>query len=647
MYHNNVIPVSIGELTPFAFFVFLFLQSIILARRFSQAFRNVKDLSDRLLKLDKLKDEFLANTSHELRTPLNGILGITEALLRGSDGEINKGQSQSLSVIASSSRRLANLVNDILDYSKLKHGDIKLNLKPVRINSIVQTTLTVLRQTNSSPEVEILNHIPVGLPPVMADENRFAQIMYNLIGNAVKFTTCGYVKVSARISGKMMEICVEDTGEGIPEEKIDDVFKFFEQVDTSLTRKHGGTGLGLSITKHLIKLHMGRVWVESMVGKGSKFYFTLPVVEKESEENIINSPIFEIGAAMEEQEMSLRTTGKGVHILVVDDEIVNLQSAMSILKTEGYSITAVSSGASALEVISKRNDISLVILDVMMPEMSGYDVCRKIRENKSLYDLPVLMLTAKITTKDIVMGFKEGANDYISKPFEAEELFVRVKTLINLKLSVDKAMAAEAAFFQAQIKPHFLYNTLNTISSFCDTNPERCGQLINELANYLRQSFDFNNLNMFIPIDREISLIDSYVAIEKARFGSNLNVEFEISSNIQAYIPPLSIQPLVENAIRHGLRKKGGKGTVMISIQNISDGIEVSVKDNGSGISSDKLDKLLIDDGARGVGLRNINTRLKKLYGNGLNLKSDIGKGTEVTFKIPFRGENNDTGNNS
>jgi len=652
-FHSQLIQTKFKELTPFGFYVFLFLQSFILARRFSKAYKNVNDLSRKLLQLDKLKDEFLANTSHELRTPLNGILGITQALMRESEGPLSEEQKDNLAIISASTRRLSNLVNDILDYSKMKHGDLKLNHKVVKINPIVQTTLMVLNKTNRFPDVKIINNIDNKLRYVMADENRLAQIFYNLIGNALKFTSRGFVKVSARVSGDKVVVCVEDSGEGIPEEKFDDIFKAFEQLDTSPIRKHGGTGLGLSITKHLVELHNGRIWVESTRGQGSKFYFTLPIAPEQPEQNETETMLSEIAMAASTEPSSAEPKGAfrsngdtNVHILIVDDEIVNLQSAAAALKMEGYAITAVDNGASALEQIRKNNNICLVILDVMMPEMSGYDVCRKIRESKSHYDLPVLMLTAKTNTEDIVMGFESGANDYLSKPFELEELYARVKTLVNLKTSVDQAMAAELAFLQAQIKPHFLYNALNTISSFCDTNPQRAEQLINTLANYLRTSFDFSNLEKFVSIKKELSLVRSYLEIEQARFGSSMNIKFDIDDSLRVNIPPLSIQPLVENAIRHGLRQKGGKGTVTVSVQKINDGIRIAVSDDGIGIADEKIKKLLAEYSGGGIGLRNIDLRLKKLYGTGLIIRSEVGQGTDVIFTIPLGGDHFDTGNN-
>ncbi len=642
MYQNNVILSNVGELVPFGLFILLFLQSFILARRSSEAFRNVHALSQKLLKLDKIKDEFLANTSHELRTPLSGILGITEAMLKGSDGELSSRQKQNLSIIAGSSRRLANLVNDILDYSKMKNGDILLNIRPIQMEGLLHTVVNVFKQLSQSKEYDVISEIPGGLPPVLADENRVVQILYNLVGNAVKFTVRGCVKVSARKTGDMLEVCVSDTGEGIPENKLTDIFKPFEQVDTSLTRRHGGTGLGLPITKYLVELQGGAIRVESHPGAGSRFYFTLPVANtalKEPDvalgENEPDRTMQELAVSLEKTPARMETPEGSIQVLLVDDDSVNLQAAAAILRLGGYAVTMASSGKAALAELERHADCSLVILDVMMPEMSGYEVCRKIREDKSNFELPVLMLTAKASTEDMVLGFDAGTNDYLPKPFEPEELLARARTLTGLKASVDKAMAAEVAFMQAQIKPHFLFNTLNTISSFCDTDPEHAQRLIDDFSNYLRQSFDFKSLEMYVSLERELSLVRSYVEIEKARFGDKLRVIFDIDDGIVARILFLSIQPLVENAIIHGLRKKGGKGTVAISVKKVSEGVRVVVEDNGCGIQPDRLAVLLMPEAGRGIGLWNIERRLKKLFGKGLTIESLPGKGTRVAYIVP------------
>ena len=502
--------------------------------------------------------------------------------------------------------------------------------------------MNVFQQFSQSKEFVVISEIPEVLPPVAADENRVVQILYNLLGNAVKFTVRGCIKISARRVENMIEICVSDTGEGIPEEKLEDIFKSFEQVDSSLTRRHGGTGLGLSITKQLVELLGGSIWVHSQSGVGSQFAFTLPVADAVLK--VADAGINEI-----EQERTVRDftvhigevpvcaeTAKGsIEILLVDDDAVNLQAATAILRLGGYCVTVASSGKSALLNLEKHHNFSLVILDVMMPEISGYEVCRKLRESRSDFELPVLMLTAKASTEDIVMGFESGANDYLQKPFESEELLARVRTLVKLKMSVDIAMTAEIAFIQAQIKPHFLFNTLNTISSFCDTDPDRAQYLIDNFSNYLRRSFDFKSLETFVSLEREIDLVNSYMEIEKARFGDQLRVMLDIDKSIEVHIPLLSIQPLVENAITHGLRKKSGKGTVAISVIKVPEGVRVSVEDDGQGIPQDRLEVLFTPEAGRGIGLWNIDRRLKKLYGQGLTVNSEVGKGTKVTYVVP------------
>ncbi len=629
------------------YFIILFIQPIVLARRFSESFKSVHALSQKLLKLDKLKDEFLANTSHELRAPLSGIMGITEAMLRGSGGELNEKQKNDLSVVVGSSRRLANLVGDILDYSRLKNGDILLDVRPVHVAGLIHTVVNVFVQLNRSKDVEILCEVSKSLPLVLADENRVVQILYNLVGNAVKFTVRGTVKATAKKSGNMVEVCVSDTGEGIPKDKLTDIFQSFEQVDTSLTRRNGGTGLGLPITRQLARLMGGAVWVESKLGEGSRFYFTLPAaggapdgipdaIPRESGPDIMAGR----AAFFEELAEGMDTPG-ALKILLVDDDAVNLQAAASILKLESYSVTVACSGRAALKELEKRNDYSLVILDVMMPELSGYDVCRKIRESKTYLDLPVLMLTARAATGDIVLGLEAGANDYLPKPYEPEELLARVRTLSGLKSAADQARTAEFAFLQAQIKPHFLFNTLNAIASFCDDEPERAQKLIDDFSNYLRRCFDFKSFESSVALENELHLVRAYIEIEKARFGDQLRVEFDVDGAADVEIPLLSIQPLVENAISHGLRKKGGRGTVTVSVKRLTEEVQVSVQDDGQGIERERLASLLTNEAGRGIGLWNIDRRLKKIYGRGIHIESKPGQGTKVTYSIPLGGEQN------
>ncbi|HNI28072.1 MAG TPA: ATP-binding protein, partial [Leptospiraceae bacterium] len=238
-----------------------------------------KQINERLMKIDKIKDEFLSNTSHELRTPVHGIIGISESLIDGAAGRLGEETIYNLQMIVSSGKRLSNLINDILDFSKLKNQEIELQSRPTDIRQLFEVVISVINSTIKREGILLYNEIPVSIPLVYGDENRIQQIIYNLIGNAVKFTYSGFIKVKAVEREEFIEICVEDTGIGIPEDKFEIIFQSFEQADSSIARSYGGTGIGLSITRKLIELHGGKIWLTSETGAGSKFYFTLPKSE--------------------------------------------------------------------------------------------------------------------------------------------------------------------------------------------------------------------------------------------------------------------------------------------------------------------------------------------------------------------------------
>jgi two-component system sensor histidine kinase ChiS len=421
-----------------------------------------------LQRLDQLKDEFLANTSHELRTPLNGIIGIAESLLDGVTGELPKETRFNLGLIVSSGRRLANLVNDILDFSKLRHETIALQLKAIELRSLVEVVLTLSQPLVGSKNLQLVNSISPDLPAVNADENRLQQILHNLVGNAIKFTDSGTVEISAEITegerergsrgenfNSQIAITVSDTGIGIPEDKRDRIFESFEQADGTTAREYGGTGLGLAITKTLVELQGGTISVESTVGVGSRFTFTLPVAASQesgvrsqesgvrSQELAVNrvvsevqrseSSVFEPELTATDSQPSVTSNGQRFHILIVDDEPVNRQVFANYLSLDDYSISQASSGAEALALLESGYKPDLILLDVMMPRLTGYEVTRTIRQTWKANELPIVLLSAKNQVSDLVVGLEAGANDYLTKPISKDELLARIKTHINIQ----------------------------------------------------------------------------------------------------------------------------------------------------------------------------------------------------------------------
>lgn len=391
-----------------------------------------------LKEADVLKDEFLAITSHELRTPLHGMIGIAESLRDGIAGNASQEMRRQLNMIISSGERLAHLVNDILDFSKLKHDTLALDLKRVHLSGLVDAVFTICQPLLKNKPLKLINRIPSEFPSVTADQDRLQQIMYNLIGNAIKYTDIGEVVVTAELLNEKVTIYISDTGKGIAPELQKEIFEPFKQGNISLSREVGGTGIGLSVTKQLVKLHGGQLSLESTVGIGSTFSFTLPIgvnlghqTDKEQiavtlEPVTYDEPLITIPKIDYKQEE------EAIKVLVADDEPVNLQVLMNQLTLEGMEVMETTSSEKVLQIVDKH-PIDVLILDVMMPHMSGYEVCEQLRKTYSLMDLPILMLTAKSQLHDKITAFEVGANDYVTKPCDKEELLSRVKTLANLK----------------------------------------------------------------------------------------------------------------------------------------------------------------------------------------------------------------------
>ena len=437
--------------------------------------------------LSHLKDEFLINTTHELRTPLNGMSGIIESLLDGVAGELAPQQAKNLMLVMESSYRLADLVNDILDFSQMQLHCLEIQLQPVAVKEITDVVVTVSQMLIASKQVELINLIPIDLPPVKADPNRLQQILYNLIGNAIKFTIKGKIEITATlIQGSnnpsltqdsaqtspenfpilpFMAITVRDTGIGIPEDQYDRVFQSFMQLENTSNSANNlsnnlpkisptqGYGLGLSIAKNLVEIQGGSIWLESVVGQGSAFTFTLPIAlalgrniapgEKITSPSLQTSiktllrrqiilddqsPISISG----EPALSLQPANRQYQVLVVDDDRVNLQVISNYLKHYNYTIAQALNGKEALEIINSGFTPDLILLDVVMPEMSGYELCQKIREKFPPDELPIIMLTGRRQVSNLVEGLNLGANDYLTKPISKNELLARISTQLHL-----------------------------------------------------------------------------------------------------------------------------------------------------------------------------------------------------------------------
>ncbi|GAA0370583.1 ATP-binding protein [Bacillus horti] len=611
-------------------------------KKYFQVNHETQKLAAKLMEADKVKDEFLANTSHELRNPLHGILNMSQAVLERERHSLNERSRRDIGTVISVGRRMSVMLDDLLDSVRLQEKKPRLQYKCFSLQTIVMGVFDMLYFMTKGKPVRLINKIPENFPYIFADENRTIQILFNLLHNALKYTNEGEVTIQGYVKKGRAFITISDTGIGMDAETLNRVFLPYEQASVETTMIEGGFGLGLSISKKLVELQGGELQARSVPDKGTTFIFSLPLAESSQiqempKEGANPSVWLDETLATNHDVSTERITFKEdrPRVLLIDDDPVNLNVLETILSAENYDMMTVTSGKKAL-VALEEGDWDLVITDVMMPHMSGYELTRRIRERFTLTELPILLLTARSQPLDIELGFLSGANDYVTKPVEPLEIKARVMALTEVRKSVRDRIKLEASWLQAQIQPHFLFNTLNAITALSEIDTKRMRKMLDAFSSFLRHKINFRNIDDMIFIEEELSIVRSYLTIEQERFQDRLQVHWEIDHYSYFKIPLLTIQPLVENAVRHGIMKRSRGGEIWIRVVEENKYIRFSVVDNGVGIE-ETVQKQVMDKSPSegfGVGLYNTNLRLIRKYGKGLQIESTKEQGTTISFTI-------------
>lgn len=625
---------------PFDLIVAIICYTSIWFHKYFQIQRQTEKFATELQQMNVNKDTFLAHTAHEFKNPLNGIINMSETILNRDKAHLNKQSAHELQTILTVGRRMSLLLNDLLDVASLRDGKPRLQKKTICIKPIIAGVLDMVHFNVKTKPLHIINDVHDDTPFVFADENRLIQIFYNLIHNAVKYTNEGEIRIMSDVTDDFVYFTIRDTGIGMDESLLQRLFDPYEQ-GSNQTVIESGFGLGLSISKQLIELHGGTLSVSSKVGKGSAFTFSLPIAETETDDMYpANEWMLEQRLVATTSPSSMNTSHIHVNeddisILVIDDDSINLQVIQSILFEEQYHLVTVMSAEEALQKLNER-EWDLIISDIMMPRISGYKLTEKIREQYTLTELPILLLTARNNPQDIEAGFLAGANDYVLKPVEKREFISRVKALTTIKKAAKEQLQLEVAWLQAQIQPHFLFNTLNSIIALSEIDLQKMRKLLLDLSTFLRSKYEYQHSDELIPLSEELNIVRSYINIEKVRFGDRLMVKWLIDDDTDIKVPYLTIQPLVENAIRHGIMKRKDGGLLTISIKNSNTETVITIQDDGVGMDTEKIATIFNKDNKyqTSIGLRNTNERLKRHFNTKLHIESKINKGTTVSFTL-------------
>jgi signal transduction histidine kinase/CheY-like chemotaxis protein len=379
----------------------------------ARAYERLVETAEELREIDRLKTQFLANMSHELRTPLNSIIGFSRVMLKGIDGPLTDLQEADLSSIYNSGQHLLSLINSILDMSKIEAGKMDLSFEEVRLDDVFKSVLSTTRALVKDEPIELRSEIPDDLPTVWADAQRVRQVLFNLMSNAAKFTNEGNITLRAEAGDEFVTISVQDTGIGIDREAQDRLFIAFQQVDGSTTRRAQGTGLGLAISRSFVELHGGKIWVESELGKGSTFHFTLPV--------------YQAVRKKEELQSTLELDPERKAILAVDDDAGVISLLKRYLEHEGYQVIGVMQAPNALETARRlAPGLTAITLDVVMPNLDGWQVLRELKQDPQTKDIPVILCSI---VEGLDQGLGLGADACLRKPVTRDEVLATLKKL--------------------------------------------------------------------------------------------------------------------------------------------------------------------------------------------------------------------------
>lgn len=503
-----------------------------------------KEIAERSV---KVKEQFLANISHEIRTPMNGIIGLTNVLQKT---ELGLEQQKFLKAIQTSASNLMLIINDLLDFSKITSQQFTFEQIEFDLQELVQDIVDLMEPRATEQGNKLSTYTDVRVPlQLVGDPLRLKQVLLNLIGNAIKFTDKGEIKLLTHLTTQeedtvMLEFTVEDTGIGIPADKLQDIFESFNQGSNHTSRKYGGTGLGLTISKKLVEMQGGTIAVRSQPALGSAFTFSLPFTLKPEPEA---QTADEVAATAEDK---LGELGK-LRILLAEDNEINQLLITTVLYDWNLETDAVMNGLEALNLFAQQ-EYDLILMDMQMPEMDGYDAIKEIRQLEGAKaQVPIIALTAHATTGEVEKCLAAGADAYVSKPFDPDLLYQTIYRLTSKSVAVPASASATI-----DLAP--LYNLVDQQDALTVELLHLCQANSMAAAEQLKQQASENNLSgLILTVDDLIDsvsvvtaqpLLNSLSQLQEALKKKNILLIRQLADTI--YAETLDLKNLLEKELQ-------------------------------------------------------------------------------------------------
>ncbi|MFQ5454668.1 MAG: ATP-binding protein [Nitrospirota bacterium] len=686
--------------------------------------QEIEQAYNKLKELDHLKSEFFANISHELRTPLTLIIAPIESMLAGELGRHKKERIVHLNIMYDNSLRLLRLINNLLDLAKIDAGRMEIYYTKANISEFIKGVLSSVSSVADKKRIRLTYSSEDKFPDIYFDRDKMERVMLNLIFNSLKFTDeGGEIIISNGQDNGNIWVKIKDTGIGIPREYLSKIFQRFSQVDGSARRKYGGTGIGLALTKEIVELHNGKIYAESEKGKGTTIKFTVPAITEmgelyQEEERIYKNDddwtrnIYKIAeystadamghkkdsARLKKVEKDKDIDPKKEKILIVEDNI-DMVNFISLQLEDEYEIEKAGDGAEGVEE-AKKGLPDLIISDVMMPLKDGYQLLKEIKSDFNTRHIPVILLTAKADLSDKIDGLEYGADDYLTKPFNSQELKAKIRSLINLRKlekeiqerneELEKTLK-ELRNTQAQLihsekmaalgvlvagvaheisnPVSFTKGSINNISrcfnnvrDILNRNPlikdkaresiedmesslnivktglERTEGIVIDLKTFVRKDqFNFNMMDIHKGLDSTLQLLQYEI-----KHKINLHKDYGNIRRIEAIAG--HINQVFMNILQNAIQAISGKGDIWIKTEEQIDNdmVIISIKDNGMGIKEEYLSRICepfftTKDVGKGTGLGlSVSYKIIETHGGKIEVKSRDGEGTEFIIVLPI-----------